>query len=98
LTVLICDGKKISNARISNNDIRCDEFDLSLEPMATIREDSIGETLISKIPSILKVAPIEFLGGREQKYLSRGALRFVDGSYDTGWVIHERVSWGQDST
>jgi hypothetical protein len=95
LTVLICDGKRLSNARISDNDIRCDEFDLSLEPMETIREDSIGETLISKIPSILKVAPIEFLRGKEQKYLSRGQLRFVGGSHHTGWVIHERVTWGQ---
>jgi hypothetical protein len=98
LTVLICDGRRISNARISDNSIRCDDFELSFDPAATIREGSIGETLVSKIPSILKVAPIEFLGGREQKYLSRGELRLVDGSYHSGWVIHERVSWGQDYT
>jgi hypothetical protein len=98
LTVLICDGERISKAQISENNIRCDDFELSLETAATIREDSIGETLISKIPSILKVAPIEFLGGKEQKYLSRGQLKLGDGSHHTGWVIHERVNWGQDST
>jgi hypothetical protein len=98
LTVVICDGERISNAQISDNRVGCDGFELSFEPAITIREDSIGETLVSKIPSILKVAPIEFLGGREQKYLSRGQLKFCSGSHDTGWVIHERVSWGQDST
>jgi len=98
LTVLICNGEKVANARISEHDVRCDDFELSLEPAATIRRGSIGETLISRTPSILKVAPVEFLGGREQKYLSRGQLRFVGGSCHTGWVIHERVSWGQDPT
>jgi len=98
LTVLICNGERVVNARISQHDIRCDDFELSLEPAVTIRQDSIGETLISRIPSILKVTPIEFLRGREQKYLSRGQLRFVGGSCHTGWVIHERVSWGQDPT
>ena len=98
LTVLVCDGESVSNAQISDNNIRCDDFDLSLAPAATLREGSIGETLVSKIPSILKVTPIEFLGGREQKYLSRGQLRFIGGSCHTGWVIHERVSWAQDPT
>lgn len=98
MTVLICDGERVSNAHISDSRVGCDDFELSLEPAMTIREDSIGETLVSKVPSILKVAPIEFLGGREQKYLSRGQLKFASGSHHTGWVIHERVSWGQDST
>jgi hypothetical protein len=97
LIVLICDGQKAMNPQISDYMVRCDEFELSLEHAETIREDSIGGTLASKIPSILKVAPIEFLGGKEQKYVSRGRLAFLGGSDHTGWVIHERVSWGQNS-
>jgi hypothetical protein len=95
VTVLICDGERVSNAHISDNSVGCDDFELSLEPAMTIREDSIGETLVSKVPTLLKVAPIEFLGGKEQKYLSRGQLKFVGGSHHRGWVIHERVDWGQ---
>jgi hypothetical protein len=44
---------------------------------------------------VLRTASIEFLGGREEKYVSGGRLEFGDGSNHTGWVIHERVSWGQ---
>lgn len=97
LKLLICDGQKAMKPQISDNFVRCESFELSLQRAELIREDSIGETLISKIPSILKAAPIEFFGGKEQKYVSLGQLAFVDGSNHTGWVIHERVSWGQDS-
>lgn len=97
LIVLICNGQKAANPQISDNNVRCEDFELSLERAETIREDSIGETLVSKIPTVLKAAPIEFLGGKEQKYVSRGRLAFASGSDHTGWVIHERVSWGQDS-
>ena len=97
LILLICNGQRATNPQISDNFVRCDGFELSLQRVEIIREDSIGETLISKIPSILKGAPIEFFGGKEQKYVSLGQLAFVNGSNHTGWVIHERVSWGQDS-
>lgn len=96
LIVLICNGQRATNPQISNDMVGCDEFELSLEHAETIREDSIGETLVSKIPSILKVAPIKFLGGIERKYVSCGRLAFLGGSDHTGWVIHERVSWGRD--
>jgi len=96
LILLICDGRRALNPKISDRMIWCDDFDLSLEHCETIREDSIGETLVSKIPSILRVAPIDFLRGKERKYVSRGRLAFPGGSDHTGWVIHERVSWEQD--
>ncbi len=93
LVLLICDGQRAANPQISDNRIRCEDFELSLERADIIREDSIAETLVSKIPSVLRAAPIEFLGGKEHKYVSRGRLAFADGSNHTGWVIHERVSW-----
>jgi len=96
LALLICDGQSIANPVISDDNVRCDDFELSLERAETIRVGSIGETLVSKIPSVLRTAPVEFLGGREEKYVSRGRLAFGDGSSHTGWVIHERVSWGQN--
>jgi hypothetical protein len=95
LALLICDGRRIANPRISDDGVRCDDFELSLQRVGTIRVGSIGETLVSKIPSVLRTASIEFLGGREEKYVSGGRLEFGDGSNHTGWVIHERVSWGQ---
>ena len=98
LTVLILNGKKISNSRISENGVKCDDFELTLERHATIRKGSLGETFVSKIPAALKIAPIDFLGGSEEKFLSRGQLNFVDGSQSTGWVIHERVSWRKNQT
>ena len=97
LILLICNGQRAANPRISENYVRCDDFELFLEPAEIIREDSIGNTLVSKIPSVLRAAPVEFLSGKEQKYVGRGRLAFVGGSNHTGWVIHERVSWGQDS-
>jgi hypothetical protein len=96
LILLICDGRKAMNPQISDFIVRCDEFELSLEHVETIRDDSIEKTLVSKIPSILRVAPFEFLGGKEQKIVSRGRLTFPDGSEHSGWVIHERVTWGQN--
>ena len=96
LVLLICDGQRVANPRVSDEDVRCDDFELSLERGDTIRAGSIGEALVSKIPSVLRTAPVEFLGGREEKYVSRGRLAFGDGSNHTGWVIHERVSWGQN--
>ena len=96
LTLLLCDGQRIANPRISDDNVRCDDFELSLVRADTIRVGSIGETLVSKIPSVLRTAPVEFLGGREEKYVSRGRLAFGDGSNHKGWVIHERVSWGQN--
>jgi len=97
LLLLVCDGQRAVNPQISDNCVRCEDFELSLERAGIIREDSIGETLVSKIPSVLRLAPIEFLGGKENKYISRGRLAFAGGLDHTGWVIHERVSWGQDS-
>ena len=94
LLQLILDGRKASHPNICDFIIRCDEFELSMEHAETIREDSLGQTLVSKIPSLLKLAPIEFLGGKEQKYVSRGRLAFVDGPVSSGWVIHECISWG----
>ncbi|MDH3275886.1 MAG: hypothetical protein OEM99_15250 [Gammaproteobacteria bacterium] len=94
LALLICDGKKIANPRVSDAKVQGDDLELLLERGDTIRVGSIGETLVSKLPSVLKSAPVEFLGGREEKYVSRGKLTYGDGSSHTGWVIHERVSWG----
>jgi len=96
LVLLLCDGQRVANPRISDDRVNCDDFEMSLERADTIRVGSIGETLVSKLPSALKTAPVEFLGGREEKYVSRGRLTFGDGSNHTGWVIHERVSWGQN--
>ena len=96
LALLICDGQRIANPRVSDDYVNCEDFELSLERAETIRAGSIGETLVSKLPSVLRTAPVEFLGGLEEKYVSRGKLAFGDGSNHTGWVIHERVSWGQN--
>ncbi len=96
-TVLICNGQRMANARICENRVKCDDFVLTFQHEATIRLGTLGETFISKIPSAIKVARIEFLGGREQKFLSRGNLKFEDGSQSTGWVIHERISWPRNS-
>ena len=93
LTVLICDGQKIADASISDNEVMCGDFELTLERGATVPVGSIAEKLVTKIPPTLRVSPVEFLSGREQKFLSRGHLRFVNGTEDSGWVIHERVSW-----
>lgn len=96
LTLLLCNGRKATNPRISDYKISSEHFELSLSGTETIRDDSIANTLVSTVPSILRAAPIEFLFGKEKKYVSRGQLAFVDGSIHTGWVIHERVSWGQN--
>ena len=96
LALLICDGQRVSNSRISDDNVNCEDFELSLERVDTIRVGSIGEALVSKLPSVLRTAPVEFLGGREEKYVSRGKLALGDGANHTGWVIHERVSWGQN--
>ena len=87
----------MADARICENRVKCDDFVLTFQHEATIRLGSLGEIFISKIPSAIKVARIEFLGGREQKFLSRGNLKFEDGSESTGWVIHERISWPKNS-
>ena len=97
LTVLICNGQRMANVQICENRVKCGDFVLTFEGEATIRRGSLGETFISQIPSAIKDARIEFLGGREQKFLSRGNLKFEDGSQSTGWVIHERVSWSKNS-
>jgi hypothetical protein len=96
-TVLICNGHRMADAQIRENSVKCENFVLTFKHEATIRKGSLGETFISKIPSAIRVARIEFLGGREQKFLSRGNLKFEDGSQSTGWVIHERVSWPKNS-
>ena len=95
--VLICNGQRMGDAQICENSVKCEDFVLSFEHEETIRLGSLGETFISKIPSAIRVARIEFLGGREQKYLSRGNLKFEDGTQDTGWIIHERISWPRNS-
>jgi len=96
-TKLICNGQSMADAQICDDTVKCDDFVLIFEHEATIRLGSLGETFISKIPAAIKDTRIEFLGGREQKFLSRGNLQFEDGSQSTGWVIHERVSWSKNS-
>lgn len=95
LILLVCDGRRIDDPKISNHRVVCDDFELSFKQADTIRMGSIGEALVSKLPAVLKTAPVEFLGGREEKYVSLGKLTHRDGSSHTGWVIYERVSWGR---
>jgi hypothetical protein len=97
LIILICNGHRMADVQICGNRVKCAEFVLTFEGEATIRRGSLGETFISKIPSTIKDARIEFLGGHEKKFLSHGNLKFEDGSQSTGWVIHERVNWPKNS-
>lgn len=92
-TLLICNGQKMEGADISNTSVKCDAFELILEREAIIRQGSLGNTVLSKVPSILKVAPIEFLGVREEKFLSRGQFISTDGAQCKGWAIHEKIIW-----
>lgn len=93
LTLLILNGKNMRGAVISDTNIICDEFNISLERQTTIRRGSLGNTVFSKVPSILKRAPVEFLNVKEEKFLSSGLYKTTDGDQCEGWVIHEKIIW-----
>lgn len=97
LTVLVCNSQRMEDAQICEYEVKCDGFVLTFMDETAIRQGSVGESFISKIPAAIKDARINFLGGREEKFLSRGNLTFADGPRSTGWVIHERVSWTRNS-
>ncbi|MCC3860907.1 hypothetical protein [Pseudemcibacter aquimaris] len=93
LILLNFNGQIMTGAKISDQLIECDEFSLALKQKEIIRSGNLGNTVLSKIPPVLRVAPLEMLNVIEEKYLSQGTLDLNGNYQDIGWVIHEKVTW-----
>ena len=80
-------------ADISDGHVVTDDFALAIEPARTLRQGSLSQNVLSKVPAAYRLAPAAFLQVRESKKLGRGILRMRDGHQHDGWVIHEKVTW-----
>ncbi len=89
LTLVLRDGQIASGARVHDRSIDLGEDGcLTLDQTRVMRDEAIGASL-SKLPLLGKRLPKRFTAAREQKWCSRGTL----GASETGWSIHELVSF-----
>lgn len=93
LSFVTVNGKFVNHVIISDTHIKSEGFEIMLEQRALIRSGALGKTVFSKVPSILKLAPVKFLSVKEEKFLSCGAFSSENGEQSKGWVIHEKIIW-----
>jgi hypothetical protein len=66
---------------------------LDLDPVAILREGTLGATALSVLPDLDRLFPARILKVRERKWLSRATLRRPGCPDSTGMAIHEVVEW-----
>lgn len=86
-------GVATTPLEISGRRLRSAEFELAIEPVRTLRERSLGDTVLSRLPLAGRLAPLGFFSVKETKWLARGVLQTSDGRRNEGWIIHETVTW-----
>jgi hypothetical protein len=89
LALVFLNGALLVEPAISDRRIRAAELDLRLTPVRTLRERSLGQ-IVEPIRAVSRLVPKSFLSLQETKWLSTGRLL---GGPETGWAIHERVTF-----
>lgn len=91
LTLVVKDGYATSPEVIDDDRVCAGGSALTLTSTRTLRDASIGDTLLSIIPGVRSWAPARMLASCETRFLSRGVRIEADGTRDEGWAIHEVV-------
>lgn len=71
--------------------VRGEGTSLVLSRVRTLRDESLGDSLVSVIPGLRLWTPARMLAARERRWLSVGTLTRGDGGKEQGWAIHEEV-------
>ncbi len=88
------DGAEVELARV-DTDVLVSEggnVKLWIEPGGLLRRGALGRTALAVVPAVDRLLPVRILATDETKWCARGALD-TGGETDTGWVVHEVVSW-----
>jgi hypothetical protein len=88
LTLILNDGVLDRDAVVRDRVITFGGATLDLSDDRSLRDATLGKTL-----SFLHFLPKRIAGAREQKWCSRGELKRADATVDSGWSIHELVTF-----
>tara|TARA_Y100000310_G_scaffold86963_1_gene83862 strand:- start:1919 stop:2722 length:804 start_codon:yes stop_codon:yes gene_type:complete len=90
-------GNEIADAAVTDNEVVLNDQGMTLTFSETVvlRDGSLASTLFSHISTLSKMVPTGFLNSHECKWRSKGNLTKNGKVIDTGWVIHEVVTWGK---
>jgi len=66
---------------------------LHLDPVDTIREGTLGDTVLARYRVLRRLVPRRWRDLHEHKFISRGVLHENNGRTISGWAIHEVVRW-----
>jgi len=80
------------SGHVTETEVARDIARLRLEPERTLHDAPLGDTLGSLATLVRPLVPASFLNARETKFLARARLESPAG-YDSGWAIHELVTF-----
>jgi hypothetical protein len=88
------DGAQVDLARVDTDLVASErgQVRLSIDPGGLLRRGALGRTALAVVPAVDRLLPVRILATDETKWCARGVLD-ADGDMDTGWVVHEVVSW-----
>lgn len=89
------DAEEQPGARVSDTGVdRLDgDGQLGIDVTRVLRERRVLTALADAVPSLVRRLPGPLSGMHELKWLGHGRLSGGDAAPDTGWTVHEVVSW-----
>jgi hypothetical protein len=84
-------GKRITDAEISEKIVKFDEYELVLTDSKALRRGSLLSTVFLNFPSLIKLFPRSTMAIRENRWLSQGTLVHNNQQIETTKVIHHFV-------
>lgn len=96
LQVIARDGAFVEAASIADDEVRlADGTRVTMSQRSPIREARLAETL-RPLRAVAPLLPRALTGSVEQKWRSRGTIAPPERPIDTGWVIHELLTFAAD--
>jgi hypothetical protein len=92
LTLIHDEGREVGGVVLDDGVSLSDGRRLSFEAPRVIRDGALGATVLKSLPVGREALPTALLRTHEQKWLARGVL---SPSGVDGWVIHERIVFGE---
>lgn len=96
LDIFYHNGILVEDSHIHNDEIRLDHGNLVLSFIESVelRRGYLAKTAMSRFPLMRAIFPKAVLNTHESKWKSKSLLKKADGSFATGWSIHETVKFG----
>jgi len=86
-------GQRFTGADISDTHVAFDRFRLDIRENRELRSGSLSSTVFAGLKRLMRYFPFSVLHSKETKWLGKGSLSSPGSVTDSGFVIHEKVTW-----